>query len=538
MKLALFAEPLKLQLLPHGSFWSGNLRLPAVISVFALAFYASAGDLDVIGMTLLSQIDPTLNGSGIRLAQVETTDSDTSSFAFEVIPQNIGQPTNLFSYYSTDGMAGGYPNAVGSGSSHATSVAYNFYGTGSGMATNCTHVDNYDVADLYFYNDIISPNTAIAARVVNQSFNFSPSGQSAIETAYDNYVISHKTLFLTGAGNGGFIYTNPPGTAYNGLAVGVSDGPSAVGPTSDGRSKPDIIAPGSGATSFSTPYVSGAAALLLQAAIRGDGGATSSLATNPIVVKALLLNGAVKPVGWTNSNRQPLDARYGAGVLNVFNSWVQLKGSQHGPIESTTNSTGSAHPPGASTANEPSLIGWDYNTALSTSTTQQKINHYYFSLAGASSYTFTATVVWNRQASKTNVNNLDLFLYDMLNTNLVLCSTSLVDNVEHLFVPRLAPGRYDLQVIKYGSASQVSKSETNALAFEIFSMQLDGSLSNTTLTLSWTNTPAGFSLASTTNPAAPGSWSTLSALPVMTNNQNVVSLPLTGACQFFRLQGP
>ena len=43
----------------------------------------------------------------------------------------------------------------------------------------------------------------------------------------------------------------------------------------------------------------------------------------------------------------PLDARYGAGVLNVFNSWNQLHGGKHPFIEATSVINGNAHPPGA-----------------------------------------------------------------------------------------------------------------------------------------------------------------------------------------------
>ena len=88
-------------------------------------------------------------------------------------------------------------------------------------------------------------------------------------------------------------------------------------------------------------------------------------------------------------------------------------------------------------------------------------------MSGAA-FTATATLVWNRQQNQTNINNLDLFLYNCANSNLVTCSTSLVDNVEHIFLPQLAQGRYDLQVLKNGGAT-VSTNETYALAWEFFS---------------------------------------------------------------------
>src|SRR5262249_26710500 len=152
------------------------------------------------------------------------------------------------------------------------------------------------------------------------------AAQQAIDLAYDNYTVTNHTLFVSGAGNGGSVC--PPSTCYNGLSVSVNNGLSSIGPTVDnGRCKPDITASAQGAlTSFSTPYVAGAAAVMLQAALRGDGGGTGTTnsAADLRTVKALLLNGAVKPSGWTNANFSPLDARYGAGIVNVFNSYAQL----------------------------------------------------------------------------------------------------------------------------------------------------------------------------------------------------------------------
>jgi len=88
----------------------------------------------------------------------------------------------------------------------------------------------------------------------------------------------------------------------------------------------------------------------MQAALRGDGGSNTNAAFDMRTIKALLLNGAVKPLGWTNSNSSPLDARYGAGVVNVFNAYEQLAGGKHGFIASTTVGTGGAHPPTGATA--------------------------------------------------------------------------------------------------------------------------------------------------------------------------------------------
>ncbi len=508
-------------------------------------FSLQAGDLDTIGVTVLRQVDPTLTGSGVEVAQPEATSADTNS-DFEVNPGYVyvGQPTNLFTYISTNGtVATGFTNTAGVESSHADGVARNFYGIPFGVATNVAHVDNYDAN--YFFTHYIYHGRSLVnpARVVNQSFVFAPGDEPTVDPAYDDYAVNNNTIFLSGVGNGGGNPVLPPGTAYNSIGVALYFSPPlVVGPTADGRCKPDIVAPdvedlGSESDSDAIPYVAGAAAILLQAVNRGDGGSDTNAASDLRTVKALLLNGAIKPTGWTNGTASPLDARYGAGLVNVFNSWEQLKGGQHAFIESTTVSSGSAHPPGANTNNEPVLAGWDYNSISSTSS-QDTVNHYYFNLPGGNSFTLTATLVWNKQYGATTINNLNLFLYNAANSNLVTCSTSMVDNVEHIFLPALASGRYDLQVLKIGSVTQVSQSETYALAFEIFSMPLSVGLTNGNAVISWPVAPTGFQLQSTTSLAPPISWTSVTNAVSIVNNQNVVTLPIASGNQFFRLISP
>ena len=500
----------------------------------ATSLHAGDTNLDFIGVTLLNQVDPTLQGASIPVAQPEAAET-VGSNDFEVNPMVVGQPTSLFTWISTSGTATMFPNSVGSESIHGNSVGILFYSPSSGVAPQVSHVDNYD-AD-FFINNFIANDLSIPARVVNQSFTDDVNDPS-LDQAYDTYAADNNVLFLSGlATNSGPILS--PASCYNSIAVDVtvSNRTLVTGPTSDGRCKPDITAPGSGATSFSTPYVAGAAAVLLQAAVRGDGG--SDAAQDIRTLKALLLNGAVKPSGWTNSVTTPMDLRFGAGILNLFNSWEQMKGGKTPFIESTSVTNGAPHPPGSNPNNELVLRGWDFNSLTNSDTSHQKINHYYFNFAGSSPYTLTTTLVWLRQAGKTSINNLNLFLYNAANSNLVLCSTSAVDNVQHIYIPSLPPGRYDLQVMKNPN-SEVSANETYALAFEFFQLSLAITQVDTNAVISWPLVPAGFQLQSTTNLNPPTVWSAVAA-PVTVNtntSQNVVTNPIDGGNQFFRLQRP
>ena len=507
-----------------------------MLALLGSGFVASADNLDIIGVRLLRQVDGTLLGANVYVAQPEAATPNVSPPDFEVAPVSVGQPESLFSYNSSLGVATNYPNSVGAASGHAADVGNHFYGINEGVAPQVAHADNFEAT--YFYENIILPLTpSISAKVVNQSFIFNDLVASTVEQSYDNYSALHGTLFISGVGNGD-VPVSAPGTCFNGIGVGVTDGNSSVGPTSDGRSKPDLVAPGQ-VTSYSTPYVSGSAAVLWQAASRGDGGTNLTAATDARTLKALLLNGAIKPAGWTNSPATPLDARHGAGVVNVFNSWQQLQGGQHSYIESTSVTHDGPHPPGANAANAPVRAGWDRNT-ISTIPLQDMVNHYYFDLPVTSgpAFTLTATLVWQRQQGQTAINDLNLFLYDIATSNLVMCSTSEVDNVEHLYLPTVPAGWYDLQVLKRGITTQVSPDEIYALAFEFFQMPLQLNPSAEGITLSWPIAPAGFQLMSTTNLASPVNWQEVSATPVVSNEQNVVTLMAGANAQFFRLQRP
>jgi hypothetical protein len=528
----------------------GGRALIFLVAAGCVLTTARASILDTIGVTVLRTVTTNVNGAGIRVAQVEAEATNPPP-TFEVNPNAdaVGQPVSLFTYITSSGTSSTYPNSLGAESGHADTVASYFYGIPGGVATNVVHVDNYDAN--YFvileYTVIrgvtnyisLLPSTNISAPVVNQSFIMGAlpvAAQQCSDTNYDTYAARYNTLFVSGAGNGGQVYA--PSTCYNGISVAVYGAPSSIGPTLDnGRAKPDITAP-ENYTSFSTPQVAGAAAVLFQAGLRGDGGSATNAAADIRTVKALLLNGAIKPADWTNGPFSPLDARYGAGVLNIFNSYKQLAGGKQGYTDSVSVTTNAPHPPTGASGSVPTLSGWDFNTNSSTSTTDG-VKHYYFDVTNdvsGATFTATATLVWNRQQNKTAINNLDLFLYDANSSNLIASCASPVDNVEQIFIENLPPGRYDLQVLKNGGAT-VSSSETYALAFEFFSMSLNIALADTNAVITWPVYPAGFVLESTTL-GSPVNWNTNNPAPDVINGQNQVVTNASSGGQLFRLRRP
>jgi hypothetical protein len=510
-----------------------------------------------VGITQLQALNTNLNGSGIRVAQPEAV-NDTNN-DWEMDPTNIPQPNSLFTYFTNGASTNSYPNALSGDSGHADAVGQCFYGPGTevdpngpleGAATNVAHVDDYE-AD-YFYGDIIAAASPanIHDSVVNQSFTFGQldtTDQQTVDSQYDNYSMKYQTLFVSAVNNGGPVCA--PGTSYDCIGVGAYHGNSSYGPTIDnGRCKPDIVTPGlAGDTSFTTPYVSGSATVLMQAGLRGDGGGDTNSAANMITVKALLMNGAVKPADWMNHPPEPLDTNYGAGVLNVFNSYEELAAGKHGYNFSTNIPTGTAHPPVATAASVPILNGWDYNTNIS-STNYDAVKHYFFNVTNSISgttFTLTATLIWNRhhnsnyETGPLGINNLFLFLYNAANSNLVGSSTSVVDNVQQVFVPQLPQGRYDLQVWKAGGAGIISTNESYALAWEMFSDFLSVKQYGTNVCLTWPAYPAGFAVAEAASLNAPVSWSTNGIPgPVYTNNENVIWMNPGNNEEYFRLQTP
>ncbi|HTD85015.1 MAG TPA: S8 family serine peptidase, partial [Candidatus Binatia bacterium] len=381
------------------------MRLGLLCGITLLAARALA-EPDPIGLATLRRLNPTLTGAGVAVGQVEA-----SSPGWQANPAAVGMAECQMTWIGGAGLATTFPNDIGSESGHADEVSRSFFS----VAAGATRFANYEAS--YFANAVIPGQLLIDARIVNQSFVF--YGRiGRIDQLYDNYAAKYNVLFVSGAGNSGSVRS--PGTAYNSISVGAFGGTSAVGPATDGRCKPDITAPAS-ATSFSTPLVSGAAALLLQAG-----------ATDIRLLKALILNGAVKPLEWTNTPTAPLDSRYGAGIANVFNSWRHFRAGQQAP--------------GIIKAHR----GWD----LATIDTNQ-VKQYAFD---APISTITATLVWLRNYGCTNVSNLNLTLRSE-DGEVIGVSMSAVDNVEHLHLPHLLPGRYVLEVSS-------DAPDTYALAFD------------------------------------------------------------------------
>lgn len=434
--------------------------IPCLAAVALGVAPAWAGDLDEMGFTALWAAHPELMGAGQIVAQVE------AGPPYQVSP-GAGGYTGGIEYYDSSQPYGTSPTTFSAASGHADAVAANLFSTGGGGAPSLQKVQNFDAG--YFVDSIVAnvvnstwQPVAIASPIVNQSFIFTTTDANdiaRISAFYDAYANTYGTLFVNGLNNGSGSLLNAPAAMYNGIAVGRADG---------GHSgQAQLVAPGD-ATSFATPYVSAAAALLRQAAAAGDFQALPDTdATDARVLKVGLLNGATKPEGWTHTTTAPLDATYGSGEVNVKNSFDTLSGGQHASSSTvqTTHNTISTSATFTSPLTAPD--GWDLSS-LTANRNRDAVSHYFFDLTSQFAISLTATITWNSivnlNAGTDTINNFDLVLVNLTTHSLVWSSISSTQNIEQIYLTDLAGAQYDLQVILRGNQSS-SLSDKYALAW-------------------------------------------------------------------------
>lgn len=197
-------------------------------------------------------------------------------------------------------------------------------------------------------------------------------------------------------------------------------------------------------TSFSAPIVSGAVALMHDAAIGLGLGAE---ARQPNVVKAILMTGADKTAGWDNGQfvnaqgqiitEQSLDWAAGAGLLNLDRSFDLL-------------TAGTTNLPTA--GGEVERRGWDFGVLDEFGT----FNDYLITdeLLGGSD--FTASLSWMRNRGELDGNtlitgdfgqaNLQLQIWDADFTTMIASSESQYNVVEHLFFELPHSGSFGMRV--------------------------------------------------------------------------------------------
>lgn len=382
-------------------------------------------------------------------------------------PIFMPNPSNPDFAGKTLAPVGGNPS--GSYSDHATTVGTLFYGTTGSMAPGIGTVDVYE-ADNWInslYNATTGKATVSTDRVLNHSWvggGADAASDGTILRLVDRQTALNETIQVTGLTNGPGTSPLLGGSTYNIIAVGRTDGYDQQGSVAvdaiygAGRTVPTLVTP-MGTTSAATPLVSAAAALLVQTGHTGAaslsswstyiaGVGTVCDAERSVTIKAALMAGADRETANTsttanitdyrsagNETANGLDSRYGAGQLNVQNSYQIIAGGEQRSLQNGGGDIRSR--------------GFDYNTfgVLAGN-------------AGHASYAFTAThnnvtlfasLVWNLSVSNdasltATLHHLNLSLFDVTQNAIVAQSAGPLDNTQNLFFKLLLGDRYEMRV--------------------------------------------------------------------------------------------
>jgi hypothetical protein len=428
-------------------------------------------------------------GAGVEVTQVEAYSG--SSYLPGADPQFTGKTFNP-------------PLPSTNTSAHATTAGRYFYGNISSLAPGITNISCYEASDWLgsgFLGNLNSAPLISSSRVANHSYVGSMGTSGSIYAlARMDWVVSRDEYIQVVASSG----TGYPllGSSFNAIAVGLSNGSFPYGsyplPTTittpyatAGRTRPDLVVPLT-ATSYATPVVSGAAALLV-----GVGHDNPGLSRDPLVnsttnragdtiynaersevVKAALMAGADRlspnltntktPNGYTVNTANGLSNIYGAGQLNIDNSYHIIAAGEQNSRED--------YPAGKG---EITAAGFDYDPYFGGLNGSNKTGSYVF--RALSTGTLSASLVWNLAVTGDTANgfdttatlyNLGLYLYDMTDSTEVAYAASLVDNTENIWYTSLIAGdSYLLQVASlestdflwdYGLAWDITADTTHA----------------------------------------------------------------------------
>jgi len=411
-------------------------------------------------------IDAELISSPLKVTQVEAAAG--TNFLPQASPQ--ANPSAGLDFSGTDIFLGKTfrlrsinSNLTYDVSSHARNVGNRLYSSNS-ISPKTGLIDNYFVGNWVGSDSLLtgSPSEPLNDESILQNHSWIISGHAPGATIeqIDNDIRTYREIirradyamdrdgFLACVGLNSSSNTSVPpvlASSYNALSVGLTSGGhsrggtiSAIGTGSGaveydgvGRTKPEIVANDS-ATSYSTAQVSSAATLLLGVAnSRGMGNVF-----RPEVMKAILMAGATKQEfpGWKRTTTQPIDTIYGAGEMNVRNSYHILVGGEV--------------PPGGNGGHH----GWDRGTLPPGG------NAVYSLKLGRDAGEVSVMLNWNRKiiaapwlnggAYNQSVADMSLTLHRVDNGIPVFIdsSNSGTDNLEHLYLRGLAAGSYTLTV--------------------------------------------------------------------------------------------
>jgi len=484
------------QIRSHIFTMHSNIRSSLVCLLLCCHGVCHADYRDDIGYTRL-QAEIGINaptGSGVAVTQTEAdTNSDPAIYSY--LPD--GNNSQFTGKTITDAT-----QALGPYSGHATAVGKNFYGNTVSMAPGIEIIDAY-LADHWLDNGFLQGMSSSkpldsTSRIANHSWIGSTNDttlDSDLLMRVDWLVDGDEYIQIVGQTNSAVTNHALLGGAFNVIAAGKTDGINGRGTAAvdttytAGRTRPHLVAPFT-TSSAATPVVAAAAALLVDL-----GHNNSSLSTDPVatsttnrkgmtirnaerseVVKAALMAGAdrltINDSGQNitdyrsdtaNRSTNGLDIRFGAGQVNIYNSYHIIAAGEQNSDEDDGGAPGAI-----------GVYGFDYDPVFGGGAGSNTVASYLFTV-GPSPVILSAALAWNlyidtgngnRFSGTATLRDLDLFIYDVTNsTELLAASASSSENTENLWLA-LNPGRsYLLQVIP--KSGQSTFAWDYALAWQI-----------------------------------------------------------------------
>jgi hypothetical protein len=268
-----------------------------------------------------------------------------------VDPEDRDHPTAVVGTMIADSLLNdGSPTSTGPGIAYGSTVWSGQIGTKFFDGSFTISGNSLLWPLMIFGQEGLSPDGSIggpAAQtvdVINSSWGGTNDTGNTIENVIYDYLANSRgvTAVVSSGNEGPGVVGTPVVTSWSsGGLVGSFDDPAT-------RTKPDVVAPGSyilmptmsgatdfspsSGTSFSSPIVAASAALLVES------GKDAGRSTDPRLVKAVLMNSAVKLAGWSQEsavhpttgtaiNYAPVDPAQGAGRVDLGRAWRQYAAS-------------------------------------------------------------------------------------------------------------------------------------------------------------------------------------------------------------------
>ena len=386
------------------------------------------------------------SGHGLSILQAEGLQT----------PSNKGDISYLFNKHSSNTHSNTVYGILTELSTYP--ILYTKYST---LSPNLDSFHSSTTADLrdFLYNNFssvssypekdVDGNSVTPPKLLNIS---NTNGGSSIDllNRFDKFVEENDMVSCTAASSGSYGNATTSGMSYNSIVVEQEyvnpNNYSGAQYNAHGfpRYKPDLIAHHLGASSYSTPFVCSAAAILLEKAKNEE---RLNNAYNSIVIKSILMAGATRfnykaSTNWTGhiseisqplfydgpwervSDTQPISKKYGAGALNILSSYEILNSGEY-PLNITQSSR-----------------GWDYESSLNKNMPIK----YHFSLDKKSM--FSSLLTFHRKIDDNMESSLPDYKVSVFdsNDNLMAISDNTTSNVE-LIEKALEPGDYYIEVI-------------------------------------------------------------------------------------------